>query len=258
MILSNQNDRETIKHDCHLWLSWNGLRLNRWRRWKGWSFWLRPNVLLKNHIVINWNVSNIYLGILRGTTEYQTISEVFTLNSSCTKRPSSSCPCHCLKWFCVVGHKISSSTCSSSSEWTGVGSTGTTGSSTSCTYWFQVPGENLIIWMLCANRHRRTSDLWIQSNKKVLPYCTTLCSMLKHENDQCLTQTVWRQTMSWHIWHTRFLEGIVSAYQFQEMFKHNLATFWKTHPKSPNISISTFLALPDRPVELVSVVSESD
>ena len=39
--------------------------------------------------------------------------------------------------------------------------------------------------------------------------------MLKHEKDQCLTQTVWRRTMSWHIWHTRFLEGLVSAYQFQ-------------------------------------------
>ena len=69
----------------------------------------------------------------------------FTLNSSCTKQTSSSCPSHCSKWFCLVGHKISSSTCSSSSEWTGVGSTGTTGSSTSCTYWFKVPGENLII-----------------------------------------------------------------------------------------------------------------
>ena len=157
MILSNQN-HETIQHDCYPLssLSWNGLRLNRWRRWKGWSFWLRPNVLLKNrrpsqtphrHIVIDWNVSNIniYLGILRGTTGYQTISEVFTLNSSCTKQTSSSCPSHCSKWFCLVGHKISSSTCSSSSEWTGVGSTGTTGSSTSCTYWFKVPGENLII-----------------------------------------------------------------------------------------------------------------
>lgn len=92
--------------------------------------------------------------------------------------------------------------------------------------------------MLCGNRHRCTSDLSIQSNKRVLYNILHNIVFNAQTRERGLTQTVWRRTMSWHIWHTRFLEGLVSAYQFQGICSNLILQLFGT--KSPNISISTF------------------
>ena len=96
--------------------------------------------------------------------------------------------------------------------------------------------------MLCGNRHRCTSDLSIQSNKRVL--YNILHNIVFNaqarerpmSDSNCLTSnnelTYLTHTLSW-----RTCQCISVS---RNLFKPNLATFWNTHPKSPNISISTF------------------